>query len=140
MSLAKTAWITGKTTNKNTIINDLCVLYCNSVADGSWGKVSSADSKIVALTTQVNSLKAQLKSSSSGKNPGKPTKNGARSSGKGDKEASNKWRYTKVGDTAKDPATGTTVKWCPHHGTGAYMPADHNHEEWLAKKKRQNAK
>jgi hypothetical protein len=110
VSLAKTAWITGKTTNKNTIINDLCVLYCNSVADGSWGKVSSADSKIIALTTQVNSLKAQLKSSSSGNNPGKPTKNGARSSGKGDKEASNKWRYTKVGDTAKDPATGATVK------------------------------
>jgi hypothetical protein len=35
VSLAKSAWITGRVTNKNTIINELCVLYHNSVADGS---------------------------------------------------------------------------------------------------------
>jgi hypothetical protein len=35
VSLSKTAWITGKVTNKNIIINDLCVLYPNSVVDGS---------------------------------------------------------------------------------------------------------
>ena len=141
VSLAKTAWITGKTTNKNTIINDLCVLYRNSVADGSWGRVSSADSKIIALTTQVNGLKAQLsKASAANKNAGKPGKQGQKPAGNKDKNDSNKWRYTKVGETAKDPSTGATVKWCPHHGTGAYMPADHNHEEWLVKKKRKTAK
>jgi hypothetical protein len=40
----------------------------------------------------------------------------------------------------KDPVTGATVKWCPHHGTGAYMPNNHNHAEWLKKKKMRNAK
>ena len=49
--LAKSAWITGKITDKNVIINYLNGLYRNMVADGSWKKVSSADSKIIALTT-----------------------------------------------------------------------------------------
>ena len=44
------------------------------------------------------------------------------------------WRYTKVGDTIKCPESGATLKWCPHHGTGAYMPADHNHKEWAENK------
>jgi hypothetical protein len=70
-SLAKTAWITGKQTGKNTIIQDLCVLYRNSVADGSWSWVSLADLKIIALTTQVKSLHDKLNKASSGK--GKPS-------------------------------------------------------------------
>jgi hypothetical protein len=65
--LAKSAWITGRVTNKNTITNELCVLYHNSVADRSWGKTSSADSKIIALTTQVNGLKQQLKNAAGSK-------------------------------------------------------------------------
>ncbi len=40
----------------------------------------------------------------------------------------------------KDPITGATVKWCPHHGTVAYMSNNHNHAEWLEKKKKRNAK
>ncbi len=40
-------------TNKNIIINNLCGIYSNSVADGSWSNMSSADSKIIVLTTQV---------------------------------------------------------------------------------------
>jgi len=49
--MAKNAWITGKQTDKNVIINDLNVLYRNMVAEGSWKKTSSGDSKIIALTT-----------------------------------------------------------------------------------------
>jgi hypothetical protein len=127
-------------TNKNAIINELCVLYRNSVADGSWGKTSSADSKIVALTTQVNGLKQQLKNAAGGKTTAKNNKSDAKSTGKGDKDPSNKWWYTKVRETTKDPITGATVKWCPHHGTGAYMPNDHNHAESLEMKKKHNAK
>ncbi len=67
ISLAKTTWITGKQMDKNTIIQDLCILDRNSVADGSWSQVSSADSKIIALTTQVKSLHDKLNKSSSGK-------------------------------------------------------------------------
>jgi hypothetical protein len=57
---AKNAWITGKQTDKNSIINELNVLYRNMVAEGSWKKTSTADSKIIALTTQVANLKKQL--------------------------------------------------------------------------------
>ena len=129
----------GKVTDKNVIIDDLSVLYRNSVADGSWGKVSSADSKIIALTTQVNSLKAQLQGAAAGKNSGKATKSGTKPAGREDKEPSNKWRCTKVGETTKVPVTGTIVKWYSHHGTGLYMPSNHNHAKWLEKKKRKNA-
>ncbi len=110
------------------------------MADGSWGKVSSADFKIIAPTTQVNGLKQQLKNAAGSKTTTKTNKPDAKSTGKGDRESSNKWRYTKVGETTKDPVTGTTVNWCPHHGTGVYMPNDHNHAEWLDKKKKRNAK
>ena len=95
--LAKSAWITGKITDKNLIINDLNGLYCNMVADGSWKKVSCADSKIIVLTTQVWDLKKQLgdsdcpKGGGKGKDPKTPTKTG--------KEVGKNWRYTKVRDT-----------------------------------------
>jgi hypothetical protein len=59
VSLAKMAWITGKVTNKNIIINDLCILYRNSVADGSWGKVSLANSKIIAHPSKRSQGAAQ---------------------------------------------------------------------------------
>jgi hypothetical protein len=140
VSLAKTARITGKATNKNIIINDLCVLDRDSLADGSWGKVSSANSKIISLTTQVNGLKAKLKNAAGSKTTAKNNKPDAKSNGKGDKEPSKKWRYTKVGETTKDPVTGATAKWYPHHGTEAYMSNNHNHAEWLEKKKKHNAK
>ncbi len=58
--LAKTAWITGKLQDKNVIIDDLNALYHYMVADRSWMKVSSANSKIITLTTQVNGLKQIL--------------------------------------------------------------------------------
>jgi hypothetical protein len=110
VSLAKSAWITRRVTNKNTIIHELCVLYPNSVADGSWGKTSSADSKIIALTTQANGLKQQLKNITGGKTTTKNYNSDAKSTSKWDKEPSNKWWYTKAGETTKDPVTGATVK------------------------------
>jgi hypothetical protein len=54
--MAKNAWITDKQTDNNAIINNLNVLYCNMVAEGSWKKTSTADSKIIALTTQVSQI------------------------------------------------------------------------------------
>jgi hypothetical protein len=142
VSLAKTAWITGKQMDKNNIIQDLCILYRNSVTDGSWSWVSSADSKIIALTTQVKSLQDKLNKASAGK--GKPSQKEKQASKvtptKKGQDPRNKWHHTKVGETTKDPTTRTTLKWCPHHGTGAYMPQDHNHQEWLEKRKRKNTK
>ncbi len=77
----KNAWITGKQTDKNAIINDLNVLYRNMVAEGSWKKTSTSDSKIIALITQVANLKKHLKENDSknggkGKDPKKSNKAG----------------------------------------------------------------
>ena len=129
---AKNAWITGKQTDKHAIINELNVLYRNMVAEGSWKKTSTADSKIIALTTQVANLKKQLGMKNGGK--GKDPKTSKKPGGK--KEDGKNWRYTKVGDTTKCPETGATLMWCPHHGTGAYMPSNHNHKEWAENKRK----
>ncbi len=46
-----------------------------------------------------------------------------------------------ITDPHDNSVMDATVKWCPHHGTGAYMPNNHNHAEWwLEKKKKCNAK
>ena len=101
----------------------------------SWRKTSTADSKIIALSTQVTNLKKQLKETDSKTGAkGKDPKN-TKKTGKKGEEAKN-WQYTKVGDTIKCPESGSTLKWCPHHGTGGYMPADHNHKEWAEKKRK----
>eukprot|EP00957_Ditylum_brightwellii_P175306 13345873-Ditylum_brightwellii.AAC.1 len=47
----KVALITGKIKDKNTIVDDLTMIYHNMVAEGSWGKTSNKDAKILALTT-----------------------------------------------------------------------------------------
>ena len=132
----KNAWITGKQTDKNAIINDLSVLYCNMVAEGSWKKTSTLDSKIIALTTQVANLKKKQLNANDSKNggKGKDLKKSNKAGKKG--EDGKNLRYTKVGDTIKCPESGATLKWCPHHGTGAYMPADHNHKEWAENKRK----
>jgi hypothetical protein len=134
--MAKTAWMTGKIKDKNTIVHDLNVIYRNMVAEGSWKKVSSADSKIIALTTQLKDLKKRLTDASSKT----PPKSSASSGGSKKKNEEGKnWRHTKVGETTTCPDTGATLKWCPLHGDGAYMPSDHNHAEWLEKKKKRQA-
>jgi hypothetical protein len=108
------------------------------VAGGSWKKTSTADSKIIALTTQVANLKKKLgktdsKTGGKGKGRGKDWKNPMKN---GKKDEGKSWRYTKVVDTIKCPQTGATLKWCSHHGTGAYMPSDHNHKEWAENKRK----
>jgi len=134
---AKVAWMTGKIKDKTSIINDLCAIYRNMVADESWNKVSSADSKIIALTTQVKDLKKQLEAKPAAVTPPKPNKKKAGAAS--NKEVGKNWRYTKVGDTLKCPETGKMLKWCPHHGDGCYMPSDHNHQDWLEKRKKKRA-
>ena len=132
--LAKSAWITQKVTDKDTIIADLNLIYRNMIADGSWGKVSSSDSKIIALTTQMSDLKKQYANT-------KPASKGGNKKGstKAPQEVGKNWRYTKKGETIKCPDTGATLKWCPLHGDGAYMPANHDHDKWLLDKKRKKA-
>jgi hypothetical protein len=103
------------------------------IADGSWGKVSSSDLKIIALTTQFSDLKKQYADAKQG------SKGGKKGSKKSPQEVGKAWRYTKKGETIKCPDTGATLKWCPLHGDGAYMPANHDHDKWLEEKKRKKA-
>lgn len=135
---AKVAWMMGKNWDKTSIINDLCAVYRNMVADESWMKVSSADSKIIALTTQVKDLKKQLDGKPAAVvTPSKSIKQ--KKAGANGKEVGKNWHYTKVGETLKCPETGKMLKWCPHHGDGAYMPSDHNHQEWAEKRRKKRA-
>jgi hypothetical protein len=32
------------------------------------------------------------------------------------------------------------LKWGPHHGTGAYMPSNHDHKVWVENKKKRQEK
>ena len=134
--IAKTNWITGKIRDKHVIVNDLNVIYRNMVAEGSWKNVSSADSKIIALTTELKQLKKKYAES---KGTSKPAGKSSGKAGQSKKEEGKNWRYTKVGETTTCPETGATLKWCPHHGKGAYMPSDHNHAEWVEKKNKRQA-
>ena len=132
---AKNAWITGKQTNKNQIINELNVFYRNMVAEGSWKKTStviqrSSPSPPKSPISRSNSKMNDLKTGGKGKDPKNPKKTGKKG------EDGKNWRYTKVGDTIKCPNSGATLKWCPHHRRGAYMPADHNHQEWAENKRK----
>ena len=100
--------------------------------------MSNADSKIIALTTQVANLKKKLgkndsKTGSKGKDQKNPKKIGKKEEGKS-------WQYTKVEDTTKCPMTGATLKWCPNRHTGAYMPSGHNHKVWAENKRKHQEK
>ena len=131
--IAKTNWITGKIRDKHVILNDLNVIYRNMVAVGSWKNVSSADSKIIALTTELKQLKKKYAES---KNTSNFNGKGGGKAGQSKKEEGKNWCYTKVGETTICPETGAMLKWCPYHGKGAYMPSDHDHAEWVEKKKK----
>ena len=78
------------------------------------------DGKPAAVVTPSKSIK-QKKAGANGKEVGK------------------NWHYTKVGETLKCPETGKMLKWCPHHGNGAYMPSDHIHQEWAEKRRKKRA-
>ena len=137
----KTQWITGKITDKNTIIQDLDKIYRNMVAEGSWGKTSDKDAKILALTTQYEKsksrmaeLEGRIKKLSDGKSVSFKEKEGTTKSKKN-------WQFTKVDKYATHPETGAKYVWCDDHGKGAYMPHPHNHDEWFKKRQaKRNAK
>ena len=119
----------GEMTDKNDIVDKLCQHYKNLVASGEWSK-QEKDSKILALSTRVEEVKKQntqlqgqldkLKGQSGKRSP--PTKG--------------KWLFTYVGHETQDPVTKKKFVWCKNHGKGCYMAHPHNHEEWLARRKR----
>ena len=136
VSTAKTNWITHKEKDKSVIINDLSNVYKNMVAEGSWNKTSDKDAKIIALTSQIEGSKKKfgefderIKALKSGKPAGKKSEKAD-----GFKNGKDAWKFNKKGETCTHPVTGAQMKWCQHHGSGMYMPGDHNHEEWKKRK------
>ena len=125
-------YVTGKISDKTAIVSDLSNIYRNLLHKGQWKQTNDEKSKIIALTTkledqkkEMNGLRQRLDSIKAGKSP--PNKR------KG--EADKAWRFTNTGSTRKHPETGEQVKWCGKgHGNGCYMPIDHDHDEWVAKK------
>ncbi len=121
-------------TEPDEIIRSLLTLYNNMMHNKTWGRSPGTGdtSKVVALTSQLDSLKqkfeAQEKQLKSLKkvNPRKPDGG----------DATGPWRTKYVGETTTDPKSGETMKWCKHHGKqGCYMPSDHDHAAWAAAKK-----
>ena len=137
----KTLWITGKVTDKNTIVDDLTTIYRNMVAEKTWGKTSDKDAKILALTTKLESSKNRMNNLE-----GRIKKLAADKKTvtfKDDKDKSVKgklnWQFTKVDKFVTHPDTGAKYVWCDKHGKGAYMPHPHDHDKWFQERQAKRA-
>eukprot|EP00957_Ditylum_brightwellii_P159161 12113572-Ditylum_brightwellii.AAC.1 len=129
----KVAWITGKIKDKNTIVDDLTMIYRNMIAEGSWAKTSNKDAKILALTTLYEASKnhmADLEKRIKKLGGGEKLKDKDKYNSKPKKN----WQFTKVEKYATHPKTDAKYVWCKHHGKGACMPHPHNHEAWAKKR------
>ena len=111
-------------------------IYNNLESRGEWDAVDPRDVKIMALTTEIEKLKASATQPSA--NPSTASTNRDSSS---DKVAGvDKWRTVKQGDTLV--RNGQTYTWCPHHKHprglhhglhySNHTPANHN--EWKAQR------
>lgn len=120
------------------IIKDLSKLYTNMVHLHTWGKTSDSASapKLVALTTKFEELSKQLEAQDKALVKLKASDVQAPGTG-GQKKGA--WKFKKVGETTTDPDTGKSMKWCPLHGKGCYMPADHDHAAWKEEKERKQS-
>eukprot|EP00956_Cyclotella_meneghiniana_P008620 scaffold11745_cov39-Cyclotella_meneghiniana.AAC.4 len=143
--------------SKQEIVGELLNVYRNHVAEKAWNPVvrSAADkARMVAFTAKVEQEKKQLmqatnalkkaeqslqqKSSaastiSSGDvSPKSKDSKGSKASTAYDDKS---WRTTNMGPESFHPKTGEKFLWCSKgHGGGCYMPLDHDHEAWAAKK------
>jgi len=133
----KDAWEEGKTFTLDGISADAINKYNNLVHQKIWNKADPKDAKLLALTTEVQDLKSQIKSSEYEGASGT-----SKCKGNFQLEA---WRMKK--DVAKKVVDGVQYWWCPHHKRegvfdGLYMPHDPNkgHEEWQRRKNERKAK
>lgn len=120
-------WDTGAKDYTLESLSEKCVVkYNNMVKAETWNRTTAKDSKIVALTTQVEKLQEQLnnnKYNSHGGGGGGGNKNS------GVKLRVEEWRLKKTsGDKVfKD---GKQWYWCPHqHNDGKGMYVTHKPEE-----------
>jgi len=153
VKLERNAWVKDPVAcDTNKVIASFVNLYTNYKSTKEWDKQAlDKDATIIALATGVKELRAEVKNLRSAKKTvppptSAPAKEKVKFAEPGSGKGPPAWRLTKSGATAKCPSTGDTFDWCPHHGqankpkTGMYMPAGHDHEEWLAAREAQNQK
>ena len=129
----KNAWIKDSSSvDEAKLVADFTNLYTNYKRTGDWEKVDQKEATIIALATQVDHLKKQVKASKPSAKGTNPKQNSAVQS----------WRFEKKGTTITGP-DGKRYTWCPRHGhkdkstgkqPGMYMPEGHDHDEWAKEK------
>ena len=144
----KSSWIMEDISLPSDIIQKLDKMHRNMVADGSWTNTNEKDTKIVALTSMVNDMKAKYgmlakkvlfkgnpcKLGSQPKKADDFPNNGKKQT----KTCCPSWQVTKKGNIIKHK--GCKYVWCPKHTSkdgsinGLYMPSSHNHNEWAKAK------
>ena len=125
----KTKWERGEDIETHKLINDAVTIYNNMYVKKTWSQKTSEEEKIVALTTQLDTLKNQLKqkSTNQGSNKASEGKKDMTRVGKYEIET---WRTKKTfGDAVEK--NGTQWYWCQKHmkGNGLYVthkPEDHD--------------
>ena len=127
----KDDWETGADESPESLVEACVAKYNNMLLQRTWKQEESKDSKIIALTTKVETLEAKLAAKDT---------NGTSSRLSTPKITIAKWRMTKDGDSKE--VDGELWWWCPKHKVdgvydGLYVkhkPEDH--DDWLARKKK----
>lgn len=127
----KDEWEEGKSYTLDAISIDAVNKFNNMVHQKLWNKADPKDAKLLALTTEVQDLKSQLKCTAVESSFGSNKRNG--------NSQLDAWRMKK-GDEKKI-VDGIQYWWCPHHKRegvfdGLYMPhdPDEGHAEWQRRK------
>lgn len=129
------------------VLAELTKKYTDMAADGTWGQISKEHEQIIALTTQVGTLKKSLAAASMKQPIPRKAKKDDPSPPPPEKKGfgAPSWQITRKGPTMKHPDSGDEMVWCPHHKSkdgavnGMYMKCPHNHEEWEANKAKHRA-
>ena len=141
VSSLKTKWQLGTTMTVDYVRTQICQMYINMDADGTWAKELAEVSQIIALTTQVNALSTKLNSTIAlATSTSKPSDKASNPSTKTKRVNGHytvaDWRLKKDGDSKIGP-DGNQYHWCTEgHWSGGEkvdMYARHapnGHSEW----------
>jgi hypothetical protein len=120
-------------------------VYSSLLTAGDWDVEPVEDPKVIALSTELQKVKNQLKNANK-KVAAAHNDSSSTTGGSKDSDGS-KWREVRKGDRIICPAgrhKGKTFFWCKDHcnGNGMYMPSNsapgkpaaHDHAQWQARK------
>ena len=148
VTLLKQQWINDDITDEYAIAKKLIKMAKNLVADKKWVIDTTKETKMIALTTEVQTLKEEIASlkSSAPPTPQTPPRNPAAGTNTTLSKVppEDLWAVTYVGDTTMH--NSRKYVWCDKHKSrdgsisGRYMPFPHDHDDWAARKAARNEK